>query len=70
MLSGYRWYGFVIMGAYVTLGLAGCSDISSQEPHQAINAGKATGASYYQQQGQDLGATLSNELGAAFGDMH
>ena len=49
---------------------AGCSDMSSQEQHQVINTGEASGTNYYQQQGQDVATTLSEELGSAFGNMH
>ena len=48
----------------------GCSDMSSQEQHQVINAGESSGVSYYKQQGQDMASTLSEELGSALGNMH
>ena len=66
MLLNIRWVLVVIC----LMLQVGCSDVSSQEQHQVVNAGEASGASYYQQQGQDMGTTLSNEIGSAFGNMH
>ena len=66
MLLNIRWVLVVIC----LMLQVGCSDMSSQEQHQVVNAWKASGASYYQQQGQDMGTTLSNEIGSALGNMH
>ena len=61
-----RWVLVVICFMLQT----GCSDMSSQEQHQVINTGEASGANYYRQQGQDVATSLSEELGSAFGNMH
>tara|TARA_B100001093_G_C26288575_1_gene784238 strand:+ start:126 stop:284 length:159 start_codon:yes stop_codon:yes gene_type:complete len=49
--------------------ITGCSDFSSKEQHQVIDAGETSGANYYQQQGEDFATTLSRDLGSAFGNV-
>ena len=49
--------------------ITGCSDFSSKEQHQVIDAGETSGTNYYQQQGEDFATTLSRDLGSAFGNV-
>ena len=66
MLLNIRW----VLVATCVMIQVGCSDMSSQEQHQVINAGETSGSNYYNKQAQSIGTTLSNEIGTAFGDMH
>jgi hypothetical protein len=52
-----------------SLVLSGCADMSNQQQDQVTSAGVDSGKSFYQQQGETFGKTLSNQLGTAFGDM-
>jgi hypothetical protein len=62
----YKYFVFFIVFVSVVV-LSGCESVPKSESQDVVGAGVASGASYYQQQGESISENLETSIGSSLG---